>query len=120
MQIRIVVRSDSGKITNSYWGHGKTPMDVGDDIPKFCPPIFCGLSAGIESLSAEKVITSQIMYNLLIPPTISVNTMAEVLDGNNVPTTIIVRIVFPVPLRGPKPVWAQTYEIRAPLSRSSI
>jgi hypothetical protein len=57
VQIRIVVRSDSGKITSSYWGHGKTPVDVEDDIPKFCPPVFCGLLGGIESFSVAKVIT---------------------------------------------------------------
>lgn len=85
----------------------RIPMDIGDDIPKFCPPVFCGLSVGSES------------YNLLIPTTISVNAVAEVLDGNNVLNTILVSIVFPVLLRGPKPVWAQTYENRAPLSRSS-
>lgn len=75
-------------------------MDVGDDIPKFCSPIFCGLS--VEG------------HNLIIPTTISVNTMTEVLDGNNILTTILVKIVFPVLLRGPKPVWAQMYENRAP------
>jgi hypothetical protein len=77
-------------------------VDFGDDIPKFCPSSFCSLSVGSEG------------YNLLIPTTISVNTIAEVLDGNNVLTNILVRIVFPVRLRGPKPVWAQTYENRAP------
>ena len=75
-------------------------MDFGDDIPKFCLPIFCGLSVEC--------------YNRLIPTTISVNAMAEVEDGNNVLTTILVRIVFPVLLRGPKPVWALKYENRSP------
>lgn len=82
-------------------------MDIGDDIPKFCPPVFYGLLVGSES------------YNLLIPATISVNEMAEVVYGNNVLTTILVRIVFPVLLLGPKPVLAQTYETRTPFSRSS-
>jgi len=82
-------------------------VDVGDDILKFCPPVFCGLSVGSED------------YNLLIPTTISVNTMAEVLDRNKLLTIILLRTLFPVLLRGPKPVWAQTYENCAPLSRSS-
>ena len=85
----------------------RNPVDVGDYIPEFCPPSFCSLSVGSEG------------YNLLIPTTISVITIAEVLDGNKVLTTILVRTVFPVRLRGPKPVWAQTYENRAPLYRSS-
>lgn len=85
----------------------EVPWILGMTSQNFALPIFCELSAGSEG------------YSLLIPTTISVNTMAEVLDGNNVQTTILVRTVFPVLLRGPKPVWAQTYENHAPLSRSS-
>jgi hypothetical protein len=78
--------------------------------PKMLPSNFLWL------VSRHRELVGSEGYNLLIPPTTSVKTMAEVLDGNNYTR---VRIVFPVLMRGPKPVWAQTYENRAPLSRSS-
>jgi hypothetical protein len=77
-------------------------MVGGNVFPKFCPLNFLWI------VSQHREFVGSKGYSLLIATTISVNTMAKVLDGNirkcNVPTAILVRIVFPVLLYGPKPV----------------